>query len=132
MLQRVRCLSSEEQKEIATCRNESVEYFKNFRKSLKAGEQAKAGEFLWGALVKLLKANALLTGHILNTHGKMKEFVKHLAQEFQDRGVLDGFKKGEALHANYYHNWVDKETFAEYSDRVILLLHKLESFLLKP
>ncbi|MFQ6124382.1 MAG: PaREP1 family protein [Candidatus Heimdallarchaeota archaeon] len=125
-------MSSEAWNEIATCRDESGEYFNNFKKSLKAGEQAKAGEFLWGALVKLLKAKALLAGDILNTHGKMKEFVKHLAQEFQDREIFEGFKKGEALHANYYHTWLDKETFAEYSEEVILLLHKLETFLLKP
>ncbi len=126
----MRCLSSDLQTKITACRNESGVYYENFRKTLEEGEPEKAGEFLWGAVVKLLKAHALLHGVPLNKHGKTKAFVAQLAQELQNREIMDRFKKAEALHANFYHSWMDQEAFTEHVNEVIQLLQKLESLLL--
>ena len=120
-------MSSDLHDKITTYRDESKRYFENVRKTLEEGEQEKAGEFLWGAVVKLLNAHALLLGEPLNKHGKTKAFVAQLAQELQNREIMDRFKKAEALHANFYHSWMDQEEFTEHSEEVILLLQKLES-----
>ena len=66
----------------------------------------------------------------MNTHSKMKALVVQLANELQNREILDRFKKAEALHANFYHNWMDQEAFADHSEVVIQLLSSLDSILL--
>jgi len=79
------------------------EHMDNFYKALAEGELDKAGEFLWAAVNALIHALALARGERLPAkHGPVRDFVRRLAGELEDKALWDAFRDAERLHANFY------------------------------
>jgi hypothetical protein len=57
-------------------------YYDNFRAYREKKDLSKASEYLWGALNALVYAIGLLHGEKLGNHGKIKDFVKRLADAY--------------------------------------------------
>jgi hypothetical protein len=103
-------------------------YYDNFEKHLADERIAKASEFLWGSISCLIDAIAITYGKTLGTHSDTKYFIKWLSEETNQPNIYDLFKKAESLHANFYHNFLDKERLEierEEMDRLIEQLGKI-------
>lgn len=89
---------------------------------LRSNEVAKASEMLWGSAVNAVMAYAATKGRALTSHGEMKEFVKQLAVETGDAEIWRTFEDvAEALHANFYHEFLEPET-------VLAKMREVEAF----
>jgi hypothetical protein len=105
-----------------------IHYYNNFEKHLKLGNLPKSSEFVWGALHSLLYAIALFYDKKLSTHKQIIEFAKELSDIENDKEIYLGIKIGEELHANFYHDFLDKEGIEikrELIDRVINKLNHI-------
>jgi hypothetical protein len=95
---------------MATEARESVEkhflssrhYLENALVMLNDQEAAKASEFLWGSLAQALQAVAASRNIHLSSHRSLRWFVSNLARELNDRALLDGFWRAQALHSNFH------------------------------
>ncbi len=84
-------------------------YYHNFEKNFRLNNLSKSTEFLWGAIHSLLFAIALTYEKKLTEHRKVIEFARELSTIEGDENIFIGIKTGEVLHANFYHNFLDKE-----------------------
>ena len=79
------------------------EHMDNFYRALARGELDKAGEFLWATANALIHALALTRGERLPAkHGPVRDFIRKLAGELEDKALWDAFRDAEKLHANFY------------------------------
>ena len=79
------------------------EHMDNFHRALARGELDKAGEFLWATVNAIVHALALARGERLPAkHGAIRNFVKKLAGELEDKALWDAFRDTEKLHANFF------------------------------
>jgi len=101
----------------------ALEYQANSMELLRRGELAKAGEMLWGALVSYLNAIAvLLRGEPLRRHGEVRKLGRQVAIARGDRELHEYIITTEAIHANFYHEFMSKEEFLEYYARALRAL----------
>ena len=84
-------------------------YYKNFEKHFLLGNLSKSTEFLWGALSSLLYAIGITYGRKLGEHSKTIEFAREISTIEEDEDIFLGVKTAEIFHANFYHNFLDKE-----------------------
>jgi len=112
--------------EVEKFKEEAERLFKNYIEHRHRGELWKAGEYLWATLQALLLGLARAMGkEIAAKHGALRRFTIELADVVGDTGILDAFKDGERLHANFYHpGLLDDE-------EVIEAIVKLESYVEK-
>ena len=104
-------------------------YYRNFEGYREEGGYAKAGESLWGVVNNLLYLLGLTQGLKLSSRGKLKEFVRDLAAAKRDEGIIEGFHAAETLHANFYHEFMDRDLFQASSEKALELVRKLERIL---
>mgnify|MGYP001097147827 CR=1 FL=1 len=52
-------------------------------------------------------------------------FLEELANIYNDRKMEDSIRSAELLHANSFHNFMDKTQFEYHKNRTIKLLKKL-------
>jgi peptide methionine sulfoxide reductase MsrA len=97
-------------------------YLKNAEENLGKNELSKAGECLWGAVAEFVKAIAILSDHTANSHKKLRRIAYQL-------GLQKEMKIAEKLHVNYYENFLDKEEFFEYYEKIQALIKKLQNIL---
>ncbi|MCS7138354.1 MAG: PaREP1 family protein [Candidatus Caldarchaeum sp.] len=88
----------------------SEEMMKQASDFLRSNEIAKASELLWGSAVSAVLAFAVLKNVRLTSHRETREFVRQLAKEADDAEIWRTFKEAEALHANFYQEFLDAET----------------------
>jgi len=93
----------------------------------------KASEFLWGALNNLVYALGLiLYGERPSTHSKIKDIINKISVDFNKPEIADLFKaSAEVLHANFYHDFLDEDSFNYHAENVERLLLKLAQILEK-
>jgi GH35 family endo-1,4-beta-xylanase len=55
--------------------------------------------------------------------------VQNLYEETSDKELVLYFGMAERLHANFYNNFMSKETFELHRDYVLKLINKLKEFI---
>jgi len=105
-------------------------YRHNFRELYRRGEYPKACESLWGAIVSLINALSILKiRKPLTSHQEIKNFIKEIAVELNDKELYKLFKHSEKLHANFYHQFFDQDDYLVYIDDGLKLIDKLKSIM---
>jgi hypothetical protein len=111
-------MSTQEQAliEIEKRRLEERHLYENFEKYYQKRDFAKASEFLWGSVTKVAYAIGLLFGIKPGKHKEVIALMKELAKG--DRAIIDRINSAEALHSNFYHNWMEEGIFEDYVRKV--------------
>ncbi len=104
-------------------------YYDNFRKHYETKKFSKASEFLWGALNALVYALGLFYGRKLTTHRAVVDFVKELASAYKDEEMGEWIIDAETIHANFFHDFMNKSMFEEYRKKTEKLLKRLVEIL---
>jgi len=104
-------------------------YYDNYIKHYHRKSFSKASEFLWGSINALVYALALFNNRKIHTHAEIREFIKDLANEYDDRDFSQGLLAGERVHANFFHDFMDEAMFDEDRQKIEILLEKLEKIL---
>ncbi|MEM4424123.1 PaREP1 family protein [Pyrobaculum sp.] len=93
------------------------------------GDLPQAGEKYWGAVTALLNAIAEKRGMPHYSHRDYADIIEVLYAETKDRELLVGFSLAERLHANFYHNFMKRESFEFHREAVLRLVERLRRFL---
>lgn len=99
-------------------------YFSNFEKH-RVRDPAKASEFLWGALNAIVYAIGLLHGRKIAEHSEVIKLLKEMRMD------KESISAAQMIHANFFHDFMDKETFELETKKVVIMLHELEKILEK-
>jgi len=92
------------------------------------GDLAQAGEKYWGAVAALLNAIAEKRGWEHYSHRDYNVVVGRLYKESGDKELLTAFGMAERLHANFHHNFMDKEIFEAHREEALKLVEKLRRY----
>ena len=93
---------------------------------LRAGNNMQASEKSWGAAAQALKAIAEERGWNHGGHRRIVDVVQQIADEHNRRDLLSLFGTAQALHTNFYEDWLDSDTVSIFMDNVKKLLPELE------
>jgi len=106
-------------------------YYDNYHKFCVAKEYSKASEFIWGTVNALSNGlSFLLQGKVLGSHPEVVEFLKMLANTYyRSEEVGEGVSAVQRLHANYFHNFMDRDLFEEDRSKAERLLNRLAELL---
>lgn len=117
-------------------RSRQVEYVKLNSKYLKEAEgllvkkdYAQASEKLWGACAEIIKAVAAKRGLELGSHRSLGDFVVKLHREHSDWGLMGTFREVNALHTNFYENWLPPEVVVDGAKVAKDFIEKLKKLL---
>jgi len=80
-------------------------------------------------LAALLNAIGELLGVKHYSHRDYQLIIQHIYRDTRDVEVLRLFGMAERLHANFYHNFLDKETFDRHREDTLALIEKLRQYL---
>src|SRR5688500_3871631 len=97
-------------------------YLEDADKLLAEGDFVQASEKYWGAVAEMVKAIAEERGWRHFNHRELREAVSRIANEMDDADVRRLFSIAEALHANFYENWMqpdDVRVHAEDAHRFV-------------
>jgi Archaeal PaREP1/PaREP8 family. len=90
-------------------------YLVNASEMLAKKDYNKSGEMLWGSIAELIKALGMVYGKNLPKHRLLIDFIKKMAISLRDdelrRLVVE---RAQALHANFYENFIEVEDFPAY------------------
>ena len=104
-------------------------YLREAESLYEIGDLAQAGEKYWGAVTALFNAIAEKRGMPHYSHRDYAVIIEALYAETKDKELLVGFSLAERLHANFYHNFMKRESFELHRDAVLKLVEKLKRFL---
>ncbi len=106
-------------------------YYDNYRWYLKERKFQKASEFLWGALANILYAIALKKyGIKLGKHRQFRDIVNKISIELNDPEIARIYvESAEIIHANFYHDFMDEDSFKRHAKNVERLIFKLVELL---
>ena len=94
-------------------------YLVNANEMLAKKDYNKSGEMLWGSTAELIKALGMVYGKNLPNHRLLIDFIKKAAILLRDdelrRLVVE---RAQALHANFYENFIEVEDFPAYYNDV--------------
>ena len=66
----------------------------------------------------------------LGKHRQIKEFIKKLSTDFQDPEIAKIYtESAEVIHANFYHDFLDEDSFKHHAKNVEKLIEKLVAIL---
>lgn len=89
-------------------------------------EYSKAGEMLWGSIATLLKAIGIMYDKPIRNHRKLIEIAKFIALVDNNEELRKGIVEyAQALHANYYEDFIDIDDFPKYQIEVVKAYDKL-------
>ena len=94
---------------------------------LEAGDLRQASEKFWGAAAQAMKALAERKGWEHKTHAHAYRVVNNLTQLTGDRQIREWFSRADALHTNFYEDWMDEADVRSYAEDVRLLIERLET-----
>jgi len=80
-------------------------YMREAEDLLAKGDYARASERAWGASSQMVKALAA-GGEELRGHAGLWEYVDRLAEELGDIELRRLWRTANALHRNFYENWM--------------------------
>ena len=104
-------------------------YLKEAEKLLAEGDYSQASEKGWGAAAQIVKALAAREGKTLRSHRELWEYVDELVERFGDAEVRRLWHAANALHQNFYENWMTPKSVAAALEDVKLLVGKLRKLL---
>ena len=81
---------------------------------LRLGNNMQASEKGWGAVAQALKAIAEERGWNHGGHRRIVDVVKQVADEYGRQDLISLFGTAQALHTNFYEDWLDSEMVAIY------------------
>ena len=93
---------------------------------LRTGNNIQASEKGWGAAAQALKAIAEERGWRHGSHALIVDVAQQVADEDIRPGWVGLFGTAQALHTNFYENWLSSDTVSIYLDDVRKLLPELE------
>lgn len=102
------------------------DYLKEAEELYNKGDLVQAGEKYWGAVVALLNAIAELKGWEHYSHRDYDVIINRLYGETGDKSIILNFSVAERLHANFYHNFMDRKAFEVHRQAVLELIEKLK------
>ncbi|RFA98302.1 PaREP1 family protein [Pyrobaculum aerophilum] len=101
-------------------------YLREAEELYEKGDLAQAGEKYWGAVTALLNAIAEKRGMPHYSHRDYAVLIERLYEETGDEELLKGFALAERLHANFYHNFMERKSFDVHRREVLRLIEKLK------
>ena len=104
-------------------------YLRESQRLLAKGDYSQASEKLWGAMAEMIKAVAAKRGMELGTHRSLGEFVSKLQREHPDWELVPAFGLGNALHTNFYEDWLPADHVELYANVVRKFIEKLQTLL---
>jgi len=106
-------------------------YYDNYRKFYVAKEYSKASEFIWGTVNALSNGlSLLLQGKVLGGHAEVVRFLEMLVNSYyKSEEVGKEVMAVQRLHANYFHNFMDRDLFDEDGSKAERLLNRLAELL---
>lgn len=106
------------------------EYLANAGDFIVKRKFAKASEFLWGAVAEHIKAISVLYERPPTRHRDIIEVGKRMAIQLEDQDMFKLIdREAQALHANFYEEFLSEEAFADHYAAVLRLVNKLRSVL---
>jgi len=93
------------------------------------GDLLQAGEKYWGAVAALLNAIGELLGVEHYSHRDYQLIIQQIYRDTRDVEIFRLFGMAERPHANFYHNFLDKETFDRHREDALALIEKLRRYL---
>ncbi len=93
---------------------------------LRRRNNIQASEKGWGAAAQALKAIAEERGWNHNSHGLIVDIAQQVADEQARPDLVAMFGLAQALHVNFYENWLSSDTIEIYLNDVKKLLPELE------
>ena len=103
----------------------SAGYLRHERQYLAEGDLPQASEKGWGAAAVALKACAQSRGLRHGRHRHFREALQVLVGETGEEDLIDSFAAAEALHANYYENWLNQREVERHLGQVETLVGRL-------
>ena len=101
------------------CITEADNYLRH-RNNIQASEKG------WGAAAQALKAIAEDRGWNHGGHGRIVDVAQQVADEFDRQDLIRFFGIAQALHTNFYEDWLGSDTVSTYLGEVKKLLPELE------
>lgn len=101
-------------------------YFREAEEFYAKGDLVQAGEKYGGAVTALLNAIAERRGLPHYSHRDYAVLIERLYEEVGDEELLKGFALAERLHANFYHNFVERRSFEVHRREVLKLVERLK------
>ena len=99
---------------------------------LRRRNNIQASEKGWGAVAQALKAVAEERDWNHNSHGLIIDIAQQIADEQGRPDFIGLFGDAQALHVNFYENWLSSDTLAIYLSNVKALLPELERIRTEP
>ncbi len=93
---------------------------------LRRGNNIQASEKGWGAAAQALKAIAEERGWNHGGHRRIVDVAKQVADEQKRQDLITLFGIAQALHINFYEDWLDSDIVEIYLNEVKKLLPELE------
>ena len=107
----------------------SEDYLRAAEELYSKGDLTQAGEKYWSAVTALLNAIGELRGWDHYSHRDYDIIIDKLYEETGDKSIMLDFSVAERLHANFYHNFMDKEVFDAHRQAVLELISKLREII---
>ena len=101
-------------------------YFREAEELYEKGDLVQAGEKYWGALVSLLNIIGEKENLPHYTHRDLREIVEFLTEKTNDPEYSRLFSSAEALHSNFYHNFMSRLSFNVHREDILKLIQKLK------
>ena len=92
------------------------------------GDLVQSSEKYWGALTSLLNVIGEREKLPHYTHRDLRGIVEFLTKKMNDPEYSRLFSSAEALHANFYHNFMSKISFEAHRRDAIRLIQKLRKY----
>ena len=93
---------------------------------LRTRNNIQASEKGWGAAAQALKAIAEERGWNHDGHRRLVDVAQQVADEQNRQDLISLFGTAQALHINFYEDWLETDTVSRYMDDVKKLLPELE------
>lgn len=100
-------------------------YLEDAEALLAQGDYSQASEKLWGATAALVKAAAATRRWRHSSHRDLREVIGRLYRDTRDEDLLRLFSVAEALHANFYENYMAGDVVRVHAADVRRLVEKL-------
>ena len=104
-------------------------YLKEAEELYGKGELAQSSEKYWRAVVSLLSAIAEIKGLPHYSHRDFWEVIEIIVEETKNPEYSTLFRLAEGLHANFYHNFMRKESFEKHREETLRLIKMLEELI---
>ncbi len=105
------------------------QYFNNAKESISKKEFRKASELLWGAITQTLKALAALRGIEIAKHSEFFSLMERLAKERDDPAIYYNFVDLNALHRNFYDDFIPDGAFPDFFNKARRYIGNIEDII---